>query len=173
MPHQSPINSRETLRPSGGMQRFARPKVVLEGIGIKIVYCKSSEWKSETISRPQSRDTGLEFPTYLLVSQNMCNVTFSPHNSVQKLHQIAVLVALLRFILCAYHWACIWRLGLSVATYGTYPTWRLVWERKLEAEVMTCLEASRFLYGTQMLKKGCKCLSQSSESNRHVNNYAV
>ena len=63
MPHQSPSSSRETWRPSGGVQRFARPKVVLGGIGIKMLYCKSSEWKSETISRPQSRDTGLEFPT--------------------------------------------------------------------------------------------------------------
>ena len=60
---QSPIISWETLELSGVAQRFARPKVVLEGIGIRIAYCKSSEWKSETISRPQSRDTGLEFPT--------------------------------------------------------------------------------------------------------------
>ena len=63
---QSPIISWETLELSGVAQRFARPKVVLEGIGIRIAYCKSSEWKSEAVSRPQSRDTGLEFPTYNL-----------------------------------------------------------------------------------------------------------
>ena len=61
---QSPIISWETLELSGVAQRFARPKVVLEGIGIRIAYCKSSEWKSEAVSRPQSRDTGLEFPTF-------------------------------------------------------------------------------------------------------------
>ena len=47
----------------------------------------------------------------------MCNVTFSPPCSVQKLPQIAVLVVLLRFMLRLYHWACIWYIRLSVATY--------------------------------------------------------
>ena len=63
MPYQSPIIPWETLSLLGVAQRLARLKMVLKAIGIKAAYCKSSEWKSETISRPQSRDTGLEFPT--------------------------------------------------------------------------------------------------------------